>query len=216
MRIVLISALVVALAGISAPSASAAADSCGWSGSVDPLIAKADRRVTRMDFTPDVVSAYGKGAQVSAISRLEVDLAAPTVGEVRPTDAAGLTSNAVMYRLTVTTTGGADEIAPVALRFTGLCYRSASFQPRSWVGTVGFEEPAIDAPRALRLAEKFRRAHADRFPRENPLAGMQLMQATTRPPDFGKLRWFVDYEVAPGVKQTLAVYMNGTVKVAVP
>ena len=40
---------------------------------------------------------------------------------------------------------------------------------------------------------------------------MNLMQATTAPPDFGKLRWYVNYEPAPGSLQILAVYMNGKV-----
>ena len=188
---------------------------CGWTGQVRPLIAAADRKVTSIDFGKQVADAFGKGAKVSRITRLELDLSAPVVGSVKPTDAAGLTSNAVVYRLTVTVPGAEDEIAGAALQYNGLCYRTYEFFPRSWVGTIGFEEPAIDADKALRLAQAFRRAHSDAFPLDNPLSGMQLMRATTRPPDFGKQRWFVDYEVAPGVVQVLAVYMNGKVKVAV-
>ena len=188
---------------------------CGWTGAVRPLITAADRKVTKLDFGKQVADAFGKGATVSRITRLELDLSAPVVGSVKPTDAAGLTSNAVVYRLTVTVPGAEDEIAGVALHYTGLCFQRSEFFPRSWVGTIGFEEPAIDADKALRLAQAFRRAHSDAFPLDNPLSGMQLMRATTRPPDFGKQRWFVDYEVAPGVVQVLAVYMNGKVKVAV-
>ena len=213
MRRIAVIAALLCLATATPALAEPDTSACGWTGDVTPLISSADRKVMRMDFTKQVTKAFGSGAQVSRITRLQLDLGA--AGSVKPTDAAGLTRNQVVYRLTVTVPGADDEVASVALRYNGLCYRTASFTPRSWVGTIGFEEPSISAERALRLAERFRRIHADTFPNDNPLTGMQLMRATTRPPDFGKLRWFVDYEVAPGVVQVLAVYMNGTVKVAV-
>jgi hypothetical protein len=40
---------------------------------------------------------------------------------------------------------------------------------------------------------------------------MNLMQATTAPPDFGRLRWYVNYDNGMGGLSILAVYMNGTV-----
>ena len=205
---------VAVIVGTASPAQAAEDRLCGWSGDVAPLIAKADRRVMRIDFTKDVTEAFGPGATVSQVTRLELGLSSPDPGAAKPTDATALTVNRVVYRLTVTLPGGDSEIASVQLRYRGLCYRTAVFAARSWVGTIGFDEPSVSASQALRLAEKFRRTHSAAFPLDNPLAGMQLMRATTRPPDFGKQRWFVDYETAPGVYQVLAVYMNGRVKVA--
>ena len=37
---------------------------------------------------------------------------------------------------------------------------------------------------------------------------MNLLQATTAPPDFGKLRWYVNYASGSGGLSILAVYMN--------
>ena len=213
----LLAAIVAALALTAlAPTATAAApqrEACGWTGNVAPLIRAADRKVVSLDLTRPVTRAFGPGARVTRITRLELDLRPPAGAS--PTRARGLTSNAVVYRLTVSVAGSDDQIAAVTLRYDGLCYRTRVFMDRSWVGTIGFEVPTIDAERALRLAQGFRREHSDVFPLDNPLAGMELMRATTRPPDFGKLRWFVDYQVTPGVTQTLAVYMNGRVSIAV-
>ena len=220
MRIRTLLAVMVAVAAVAsaAPAVSAASPlrgTCGWTGEVAPLIGAADRKVMSLDLTRPVTKAFGAGAEVTRITRLELDLRPPVVGSASPMRAKDLTANEVVYRLTVAVPGSADQIAAVVLRYDGLCYRTKTFLDRSWVGTIGFDVPSLDAQAALRLAEQFRRGHSDAFPLDNPVAGMELMRATTRPPDFGKLRWFVDYQVAPGVTQTLAVYMSGKVKVAV-
>ena len=207
---------VLVIAAIAPTTATAAAPqrgTCGWTGKVAPLIEAADRKIASLDLTGPVTKAFGPEARVTRISRLELDLRPPA--GTSPARARDLTSNTVVYRLTVSVPGSDDRIAAVTLRYDGLCYRTKVFVDRSWVGTIGCEVPTIDAERALRLAQGFRREHSDVFPLDNPLAGMELMRATTRPPDFGKLRWFVDYQVAPGVTQTLAVYMNGRVSIAV-
>ena len=71
---------------------------------------------------------------------------------------------------------------------------------------------ADDMGEALKLAQEYRQKHSGDYPLDEPLASMNLMQATTAPPDFGKLRWYVNYDNGMGGLSILAVYMNGTVK----
>ena len=206
---------VLATVTVSAPAASAATDGvCGWSGSVSPLIAKADAKIARIDLASRARAYFGDGATVGEKNRQEVDLAARTVGATGPTDARGLTRNSVVYNMVVTSSDGVEHLASAQMRFEGLCFRAMVFVPQAWVGSTGAREPKIDVRKALRLAQDYRLGHSDRFPLDNPLHSVTLMQATTAPPDFGKLRWFVNYQVAPGVVQVLSVFMDGSVKVA--
>ena len=70
----------------------------------------------------------------------------------------------------------------------------------------------MSANKALKLAQEYRQKHSGDYPLDEPLVMMNLMQATTAPPDFGKLRWYVNYDNGMGGLSILAVYMNGSVK----
>ena len=62
------------------------------------------------------------------------------------------------------------------------------------------------------MAQEYRQKHSGDYPLDEPLVMMNLMQATTAPPDFGKLRWYVNYDNGAGDVAILTVYMDGTVK----
>ena len=196
--------------------AAAAFDTCGWTGNVTPLMAAADQKVPTLNLDRLVRQEFGARSTVSRVSALEVSLLSHDPGAAAPTDAAALIDNTVSYRVIVSTRGKDDRSASLQLLYRGLCYRSADLVPMPRVGSVGVETPAVSAKKALRLAQDYRLGHSDRFPPENPLIGLELMRATSAPPDFGKLRWFASYETAPGVRQVLAIHMNGKVKVVIP
>ena len=208
-------AMVTALM-LPAPPAGATLDVCGWTGNVTPLMTMADRQVASLNVERWVRKEFGRRATVVRVSPLEVSLLAPDPGAASPTDPASLIDNTVDYRVIVRVPGDGEQSASLRLLYRGLCYRTADLEPMPRVGSIGVEKPAISAKKALRLAQDYRTGHSDRFPLENPLVGMDLMRATSAPPDFGKLRWFVSYETAPGVEQVLAVYMNGKVRIVVP
>lgn len=207
--------LTVALLGPAMP-ATAVFEVCGWTGNVSPLLADADRQVASLNLARIVRKEFGARATVASVSPIEVSLLAPVPGATPATSARDLIDNTVDYRVVVRTPGKDDQSASLELLYRGLCFRTVELQPMPRVGSLGVESPSLSAQRALRLAQEFRMGHADRFPVENPLVGLDLMRATSAPPDFGKLRWFVTYQSAPGVEQVLAVYMNGRVKVVVP
>lgn len=196
--------------------ASADFDTCGWTGVVAPLMESADEKVAMLNLDRLVRREFGAKATVSRMSPLEVSLVSHHPGAASPTDAAALIDNTVTYRVIVSAPGKADRSASLRLLYRGLCYRTAQLASMPRVGSLGVEAPVVSAKKALRLAQEYRLGHSDRFPSENPLIGLELMRATSAPPDFGKLRWFASYETAPGVRQVLAIYMNGRVKVVVP
>jgi hypothetical protein len=83
----------------------------------------------------------------------------------------------------------------------------------AWVGSTGTDKPLkVGANKALKLAQEYRKKHSADYPLDEPLVMMNLMQATTAPPDFGKLRWYVNYDNGMGGLSIIAVYMDGTVK----
>ena len=207
--------LAVALLAPTTP-ASAFFDVCGWTGNVSPLLAEANKQVASLNLARMVRKEFGAKATPASVSPIEVSLLAPDPDTTPATSARDLIDNTVDYRVVVRTPGADDQSASLQLLYRGLCFRTAELRPMPRVGSLGVENPALSAQRALRLAQEFRMGHADRFPLENPLVGLDLMRATSAPPDFGKLRWFVTYQSAPGVEQVLAVYMNGRVKVVVP
>lgn len=210
-----VTALAATMIGPVAPAA-AVFDTCGWTGDVVPLMTSADQKVMTLNLDRLVRKEFGAKSTVSRVSPLEVGLLSHDPGAASPTDAAALIDNTVAYRVIVSAPGRDDRSASLQLRYRGLCYRTAELVPMPQVGSLGVQAPAISAKKALRLAQEFRLGHSDRFPLENPLIGLELMRATSAPPDFGKLRWFASYETAPGVEQVLAIYMNGRVKVVVP
>lgn len=212
-RIVAVSAA-VALAVTLVPSGAAQAKErvCGWSGNVVPLMAKADRQVRAPRVAERIAGIFGPQARILSIKRMEVDLIAKDPSTTRPTNAATLTTNHVTYNIQVRH-DGTESTASAQVRFDGLCYRTTIVVNEPWVGSKGTGKPLlVSADKALRLAQAYRRANPDAFPLSQPLVSMNLMQATTMPPDAGRLRWYVNYSDGSGGLAVLAVYMDGTVK----
>lgn len=217
MRIVhALAAAAVALGATVVPTAAFAAEPahlCGWSGNVKPLIAKADNQVRKVDVAAKAEPYFGPGVVVSDYRRVEVDLYAAPGAETSPTSARTLTDNRVAYNLTLITADGSQALASVQMRYDGLCKRTAVFRADVWVGSTGVDRPIrVNANRALVLAQAYRVDHQDTYPLTEPVSSMNLMQSTTAPPDFGKLRWYVNYDNGRGGLSILAVYMNGTVR----
>ena len=184
---------------------------CGWSGNVIPLMEKADRKVRSDRVLERIQALYGSDATIKSSTRMEVDLLAAPGSTTKPTDAATLTSNRVSYNLQVMD-GSTEFTASAQVRFDGMCYRTTVVVDSPWVGSTGTDKPLkVNANKALKLAQEYRKKHVADFPLDQPLVMMNLMQATTAPPDFGKLRWYVNYDNGAGGLSILAVYMNGTV-----
>jgi hypothetical protein len=184
---------------------------CGWSGNVIPLMEKADRKVRSDRVLERIQALYGSDATIKSSTRMEVDLLAAPGSTTKPTDAATLTSNRVSYNLQVMD-GSTEFTASAQVRFDGMCYRTTVVVDSPWVGSTGTDKPLkVNVNKALKLAQEYRKKHVADFPLDQPLVMMNLMQATTAPPDFGKLRWYVNYDNGAGGLSILAVYMNGTV-----
>ena len=202
-------ALALAVAVTPVGVAQARGETCNWNGNVRPLIAKADRQVRQVDIAAKAEQYYGPGVTVSSYTRMEVDLEAAPGATTRPLDPATLTRNHVTYNLALNTSDGGTT-ASVQMRYSGLCKVTAVFVPQPWVGSTGTGQPLrVSAKKALRLAQEYRVKND--LPRSEPLVMMNLMQSTTAPPDFGKLRWYVNYQTSTGGLTILAVYMNGKV-----
>lgn len=212
----IIGSLAIGAALITAPAASAAPAPgkdklCGWTGNVVPLMERADRLVRNPRVLTRVQALYGANATITAYTRMEVDMLASNPAATKPMDARTLTDNRVSYNLAVSF-GGSEAVASAQVRFDGLCYRTTVVVNEAWVGSTGTDKPLkVNANKALTLAQDYRKAHSADFPLDEPLVMMNLMQATTAPPDFGKLRWYVNYSNGMGGLSILAVYMNGRV-----
>lgn len=207
-------ALAVGLAPIGAAQAQDARakdKDCGWNGNVIPLMERADSKVRSKQVTARVQEKFGADATVKTYTRMEVDLQAAVGATTKPMNAATLTRNYVSYNIQVVD-GGSEFTASAQVRFDGLCYRTTVVVDSPWVGSTGTDKPLkVNANKALKLAQEYRTKHSGDYPLDEPLASMNLMQATTAPPDFGKLRWYVNYDNGMGGLSILAVYMNGTV-----
>lgn len=205
-------ALALAVSLVPVGAAQAKEKECGWSGNVVPLMEKADRKVRSAQVTARIQEKFGADAVVKTYTRMEVDLLAAPGATTKPTQAATLTTNRVSYNLQVVD-GGTEFTASAQVRFDGLCYRTTVVVDSPWVGSTGTDKPLkVNANKALKLAQEYRQKHSDEYPLDEPLVMMNLMQATTAPPDFGKLRWYVNYDNGMGGLSIIAVYMNGTVK----
>ena len=205
-------ALALAVTLVPVGAAQAKEKECGWSGNVVPLMERADRKVRSAQVTARIQEKFGADAVVKTYTRMEVDLLAAPGTTTKPTQAATLTANRVSYNLQVVD-GGTEFTASAQVRFDGLCYRTTVVVDSPWVGSTGTDKPLkVNANKALRLAQEYRQKHSDAYPLDEPLVMMNLMQATTAPPDFGKLRWYVNYDNGMGGLSIIAVYMNGTVK----
>ena len=204
-------ALALAVSLAPAGVAQAKEKECGWSGNVIPLMEKADRKVRSKQVSARIQDKFGADATVKTYTRMEVDLQSAPGTPTKPTNAATLTRNYVSYNIQVVD-GGSEFTASAQVRFDGLCYRTTVVVDSPWVGSTGTDKPLkVNANKALKLAQEYRQKHSGDYPLDEPLASMNLMQATTAPPDFGKLRWYVNYDNGMGGLSILAVYMNGTV-----
>lgn len=198
---------------IAAPvSAQAADDLCGWSGHVKPLMAKAQKDFRRLDLPKLAEQYYGKGLKVRYSQMMEVDLSGdPT--DTNPLKAVTLTANQVAFNIGLTNPRGQDVGFSVLLTYDGMCSDEVVTSNEAWTGSTGVDKKLrVGANQALKLAEEYREEHSDRFPTDAPLIAMNLMQATTAGSDFGRLRWYVNYDDGQGGVQVLKVYMNGTVE----
>ncbi len=205
-------ALALAIGLAPAGVAQAKEKDCGWSGNVVPLMERADRKVRSPQVIERIQERFGADATVKSYTRMEVDLLAAPGATTKPTNAATLTNNRVSYNLQVVD-GGSEFTASAQVRFDGLCYRTTVVVESPWVGSTGTDKPLkVGANKALKLAQEYRQKHSGDYPLDEPLVMMNLMQATTAPPDFGKLRWYVNYDNGMGGLSILAVYMNGTVE----
>ena len=211
-RILAVTAALALAVGLAPVGAAQAKDKdCGWSGNAIPLMEKADRKVRSKQVTARVQEKFGADATVKTYTRMEVDLQAAPGATTKPTNAATLTRNYVSYNIQVVD-GGSEFTASAQVRFDGLCYRTTVVVDSPWVGSTGTDKPLkVNANKALKLAQEYRQKHSGDYPLDEPLVSMNLMQATTAPPDFGKLRWYVNYDNGMGGLSILAVYMNGTV-----
>lgn len=211
-RILAVTAALALAVGVApAGAAQAKEKECGWSGNVIPLMEKADRKVRSKQVTARIQEKFGADAAVKTYTRMEVDLQTAPGATTKPTNAATLTRNYVSYNIQVVD-GGSEFTASAQVRFDGLCYRTTVVVDSPWVGSTGTDKPLkVNANKALKLAQEYRQKHSGDYPLDEPLASMNLMQATTAPPDFGKLRWYVNYDNGMGGLSILAVYMNGTV-----
>ena len=212
-RILAVAAALALAVGLApAGAAQAKEKDCGWSGNVIPLMERADRKVRSERVLERIQALYGSDASIKSYTRMEVDLLAAPGSTTKPTDAATLTSNRVSYNLQVND-GGTEFTASAQVRFDGLCYRTTVVVDSPWVGSTGTDKPLkVNANKALKLAQEYRKKNVADFPLDEPLVMMNLMQATTAPPDFGKLRWYVNYDNGAGGLSILAVYMNGNVR----
>ena len=193
-------------------SAQAADDLCGWSGNVRPLMAKAQKDFRKLDIPKLAEQYYGKGMKVTDSKMMEVDLAGDPA-ETDPLKAVTLTANQVAFNIGLVSRSGEPGGMSVLLTYDGMCSDEVITSNEAWTGSTGVDKKLrVGANKALKLAEEYREEHSDKFPTDNPLVAMNLMQATTAATDFGKLRWYVNYDNGMGGLNILAVYMNGTVK----
>lgn len=184
---------------------------CGWNGNVMALMMKADKQVKKVDAAQALEPYFGPGVVVTGYDRMEVDLTTKDPASTNPKRAKTLTRNLVTYNIDIITASGKATIASIQLRYAGLCWRGEQVVPEPWVGSTGTSKPLkVSANKALKLAQAYRVKHPDEFPLDQPLVMMNLMQPTTEPPDFGKLRWYVNYDTGGGLN-IIAVYMNGKV-----
>ena len=157
------------------------------------------------------ITTYQRNLSNVAVAAVPASYAAIAPTTTKPTSAATLTRNYVAYNLQIVGASG-EETVSAQVRFDGLCYRTTVVVDSPWVGSTGTDKPLkVSANKALRLAQEYRRNHQADYPLGQPLNSMNLMQATTAPPDFGKLRWYVNYDNGAGGLNILAVYMNGKV-----
>lgn len=193
-------------------SAQADPDLCGWSGHVRPLMAQAARDVRALDLPKLAAEYYGKGLTLVDITMAEVDLGGEP-GETDPLKAVTLTSNRVAFNTNLAKKNGRVVGMSLLITYNGMCMDEVITNDEGWGGSTGVNKKLrIGANQALRLAQEYRQDNPGRFPPDNPLIAMNLMQATTAAADFGKLRWYVNYDDGQGNVQILSVYMDGTVK----
>jgi hypothetical protein len=209
----LTAAFALAVSLVPAGAAQATPKDCGWSGNIKPLMEKADRQARTPRVAADVRSLFGPDARIRSTTRMEVDLRASSARKPNPTRAVTLTDNRVVYNLQVAF-DGRETTTAVFVEFRGLCHRKTTVVDGAFEESIGANKPLkINANRALKLAQDYRKANSDAFPLDQPLHSMNLLQAATAPPDFGRLRWYVNYDTGRGLN-ILAVYMDGTVRPA--
>ena len=211
-RMILAVSLAVGLLAAPAAAVQAADDDlCGWSGNVRPLMAKAQKDFRKLDIPKLAEQYFGKGAKLKDSKMMEVDLEGDPA-DTDPLKAVTLTANQVAFNVDLITARGDTRGMSLLIKYDGMCQIDVVTSNEGWGGSTGVDKKLrIGANRALKLAEEYRQDNPDRFPTDVPLVAMNLMQATTSSSDFGKLRWYVNYDDDQGGLQILTVYMDGTV-----
>jgi len=189
-------------------------DTCGWDGTASSIWAQADAKITELDLNAMATEVAGQAATVSNTKARQLNLQplpGPTAAD--PTDALALPAATVVYSLAVVLpdTGPDGFTWNLQLAYTGLCFNDAVIHPSPWIGSAGAQAPELELAAALEAANAFRAANPEQYPDNFGLAGVALQESTTAPPDFGLLRWYVNYSNPnnPAELRIVAVYMDG-------
>ena len=220
-----LAALIIAsgalLAGCSSSSSSAepgrqAADgsTCDWDGTSGSILQAGDATVATLDLAAMASEAAGFDVTIlKAPKARELDqFADPGPTAASATDPMGVPRARLVYSLQVGLPNGNENTWSLQLAYTGLCFNDATIHLTPWLGSTGVTAPELELGAALAAAEEFRAANPDAYPAGFQLSSVNLMQSTTAPPDFGLLRYYVNYAdpANPNVQNVVSVYMDGS------
>ncbi len=207
------------LAGCSSQSSSAepgrqAADgsTCDWDGTSGSILQAGDATLATLDLAAMASEAAGEDVTIlEAPTARELDqFADPGPGAEAVEDPMSVPRANLIYSLAVGLPDGTERTWSAQLSFSGLCFNDATIHMSPWVGSVGVKAPELELAAALKAANDFRAANPDMYDASYLLGSVNLMQSTTAPPDFGLLRYYVNYlDPSTGAQQIVAVYMDG-------
>lgn len=212
----------VALTGCASQSSSGepgrqAADgsTCDWDGTSAAILQAGDATIATLDLAAMASEAAGLDVTIlKAPKARELDqFADPGPTAASATDPMGVPRARLAYSIQVGLPNGNEHTWSLQLAYTGLCFNDATIHMSPWVGSTGVTTPELELEAALAAAEDFRAANPDAYPANFQLASVNLMQSTTAPPDFGLLRYYVNYAdpANPNVQNVVSVYMDGRV-----
>lgn len=196
----------------SGPRLAAGEGTCGWDGTAASILQAGDAEVATLDLAAMASDAAGQEATIiDGPQARELDLFAdPGPTATSALDPMGLSRGILTYALTVGLAGSPPAGASLQLTYSGLCLADANFMLSPWSGSTGVAAPSLELAAALQAADDFRAQNPDLYPDQLPLQSVNLMQATTAPPDFGLLRYYVNYgDPSSGDLQIVSVYMDG-------
>lgn len=185
---------------------------CDWDGTAGAILKAGDAKVATLDLAAMASRVAGREATIlDAPQARELDLNAepgPTAASAQ--DPMGLSRAVLAYAMTVGLADNPVAGASLQLSYTGLCFNDATVTLSPWGGSTGVLAPSLELAAALKVADDYRAGNPAMYPDQLPLESVNLMQATTAPPDFGLPRYYVNYgDPATGDLQIVAVYMDG-------